>query len=168
MKAKPIQPNRTGKATMADAVMTPPALAELVIKHFNPVGMVLEPARGTGNFYNLLQQPKDWCEITEGKDFLDYDKKVDWIVTNPPYSIYDLFLNKAFSIADNVVFLVPLQKAFKSMATINQVEKYGGLKEILIIGSGGKCGFPVGFPVGCLYYRKDYKGSIKINQLTYL
>lgn len=84
MNVKPIQPNRTGKATIADSVMTPTHIAELVIKHFNPVGKVLEPAKGTGNFYDLLQEPKDWCEITEGKDFLEYKEKVDWIITNPP------------------------------------------------------------------------------------
>lgn len=157
---KPIQQNRSGIATIADSVMTPTHIAELVINHFKPKGKVLEPARGTGNIYNLLSEPKAWCEITEGKDFFDYTEKVDWVITNPPYSIYDLFLEKAFSLADNVVFLVPLQKAFKSMKTINMVQEYGGLKEIFVIGGGGRCGFPVGFPVGCLHYQRQYKGKI--------
>lgn len=163
---KPIQQNRTGKATVADSVMTPIHIAELVIKHFQPVGQVLEPCRGTGNIFNLLEEPKDWCEITQGRNFLEYDKKIDWIITNPPYSIYDLFLEKSFELAENVVFLVPLQKAFKSMTTIKMVQNYGGLKEIFVIGGGAKCGFPVGFPVGCLYYKKNYKGDIKLTFIS--
>lgn len=157
---KPTEPNRTGKATASDIVMTPPEICKLIVNHFSPTGSILEPARGTGNFYTLMNNPKDWCEVTDGKDFLDYKGKVDWIITNPPYSIYDVFLEKCFEVADNVVLLVPIAKAFKSMKTERMVDDYGGLKEIFLIGSGTKCGFAFGFPTGCLYYKRGYKGKI--------
>src|SRR4030067_583417 len=89
-------------------------------------------------------------------------KKVDWIITNPPYSIYDHFLEKSFSIADNVVFLVPIVKAFKSKKTLKMTIDYGGLKEIVYMGGGRKHGFGFGFPVGCLHYQRNYKGECKI------
>ena len=112
-----------------------------------------------------MAEPKDWCEITEGRDFLKYDKKADWIITNPPYSIYDNFLEHCFEVSDNVVLLVPIAKAFKSMGVEKLVDKYGGLKEIFLMGGGQKCGFAFGFPTGCLYYKRGYKGDIKLTKL---
>jgi len=149
MNTRPAKANKTGKATATDTVMTPIHIAEKIVKHFNPTGKLLEPARGTGNFHNLMQG--EWCEITEGRDFFDYKEKVDWIITNPPYSIYDQFLEHCFEVADNVVLLVPIQKAFKSLKNQRLVDSYGGLKEIVILGSGGACGFAFGFLTGCLY-----------------
>jgi len=156
----PTQPNRTGKATASDTVQTPVNIARMIVSSFSPQGLILEPCRGIGNIYNELPEPKDWCEIIEGRDFFDYQTKVDWIITNPPYSIYDRFLEHCFKVADNVVLLTPIAKAFKSMKVEKLVDAYGGLKVIWLIGSGTKCGFAFGFPTGCLYYQRGYKGSI--------
>lgn len=158
---KPTKPNRTNASTAADKVMTPLWLAKIIVEEFNPTGTTLEPCRGTGNIYNCLPEPKDWCEIAEGRDFLAFNGKVDWIITNPPYSIYDLFLSKCFDVADNVALLCPIAKAFKSMRIERIVDNYGGLKKIWIIGSGNSCGFSFGFPTGVLYYKKGYKGNIE-------
>ena len=157
----PTPPNRSGKATAADEVMTPPAIASLMVKMFRPKGVVLEPCRGTGNIYSLLPESRDWCEIKEGRDFLEYERKVKWILTNPPYSIYDIFLKHCFEVADNVVLLVPLAKAFKSMKIEKMVDDYGGLKKIVLLGGGGKCGFAFGFPTGFLHYERGYTGPIE-------
>jgi hypothetical protein len=157
---KPTRPNRTGKATAADAVMTPTDIAERIVAHFSPTGTCLEPCRGTGNIYRLLPDPKGWCEIAEGRDFFDFTGHADWIITNPPYSIYDRFLEHCFKIADDVVLLVPIAKAFKSMKVERLVDGYGGLKEIWLMGGGQKCGFAFGFPTGCLHYQRGYKGAI--------
>ena len=63
-----------------DVVFTPPLVARMIVDEFKPSGKILEPCRGLGGFYNELPEPKDWCEITEGRDFFDYHEKVDWIV----------------------------------------------------------------------------------------
>lgn len=160
-----VKPNKTDKQNQTDKVMTREDIAIKIIKYFNPNGITLEPCRGSGSFYNNIKCEKDWCEIDEGRDFFNYDKKVNWIITNPPYSIYDKFLLKAFEVADNVVFLVPLAKAFKSQKIDKEIEKYGGLKEIVMLGGGGKIGFPFGFPCGCLYYKRGYKGDVKITRM---
>ena len=159
------KPNKTGKQNQTDKVMTREDVAIKIIEHFNPTGITLEPCRGSGSFYNNINGEKDWCEIDKNKDFFDYNKKANWIITNPPYSIYDKFLLKAFEVADNVVFLVPLAKAFKSQKIDKEIEKYGGLKEIVMLGGGGKIGFPFGFPCGCLYYKRGYKGDVKITRM---
>ena len=157
----PTKSNRTGKATASDSVQTPINVARMIIEAFNPSGLILEPCSGFGNFYSQLPSPKDWCEINRGKDFFNYKTKVNWIITNPPYSIYDTFLEHSFEIANNVVFLCPIAKAFKSMRIEKLVDAYGGLKTIWLIGSGISCGFAFGFPTGCLHYQKGYKGKIE-------
>ena len=76
------QPNRNYKSD--DVVMTPPSLAKRLIEHFNPTGYGLEPCRGTGNIWSQLENA-DWCEITDGRDFYEYNKRVDYIFTNQPH-----------------------------------------------------------------------------------
>lgn len=159
-QGKPTKPNRTGKSTAADSVQTPDWLAERIVKHYRPTGKSLEPCRGDGAFYKYLPDPKTWCEISQGRDFFDYNKEVNWIITNPPYSIYNRFLEHCFELADNVVFLCPIAKAFKSLSTERLIRNYGGLKEIWLIGSGTTCGFAFGFPTGCLHYQRNYSGKI--------
>jgi hypothetical protein len=162
---KPTKPNRTTKATAADTVFTKNTTAQWIVNYFKPTGSILEPAAGENAFYNLfVNEEKYRCEISDGIDFFEWDKKVDWIITNPPYSIYDSFLEKAFSISDNVVFFVPIAKAFKSNKIQIMVENYGGLKEIVYMGGGSKHGFAFGFPVGCLYYQRGYNCLCKITR----
>lgn len=52
---------------------------------------VLEPFRGEGNFYRNIPDfvEKDWCEIEEGRDYKDYDKPFDWVITNCPFKLQE-------------------------------------------------------------------------------
>jgi|TARA_R100000479_G_C6353908_1_gene190340 hypothetical protein len=129
------------------------------IKH----DVVLDPCRGDGSFYDQYPDycTKDWCEITDGRDFFDWDKQVDWIITNPPYSIYEEFCQKAFEVADNVCFLVPLSKIVSSLGRIQSIMDYGGFVSIHIIGAS-KCGFPFGFPAAAVHMKRGYQGKTEI------
>ena len=167
--ARPTMPNRTGTATPTDSVMTPRSTAVLLLRYFKPSGRVLEPCRGDGAFYNPLGElpdvQREWCEISEGRDFMDYGGHVDWIITNPPYSIYDEFLIKALRHADNVVFLTGLFKAFKSLKIDRHVAAFGGLREVVHLGTGTRHRFPFGFAVGALHYQRGWTGDIKYTRL---
>ena len=69
---------------------TPLEIAKDIIKQVNysKDDLVLEPFKGDGAFYNqLINCNKDYCEIDDGKDFFNYTKKVDWIISNPPFKI---------------------------------------------------------------------------------
>jgi hypothetical protein len=58
-----------------------------------PTNKVLDPCRGDSIFYNNLPDcVKDWCEITENKDFFEYDEPVDVIIGNPPFSLWKRWL----------------------------------------------------------------------------
>jgi hypothetical protein len=42
------------------------------------------------------------------------------------------------------------------------ITKWGGVKSIIIYGSGQLIGFPFGFSVGNFHFEKNYKGDTKI------
>ena len=147
-----------------DVNFTPDWLAKQICEMFPIQGKVLEPCKGEGAFLKYLPTDTDWCEIADGKNYYDYNKKVDWIVTNPPYSDYNRFLEHSFALADNIVLLVPVAKMFKSMGTMNDIFNYGGFVEIHTLPSS-KAGFPFGFPSAVYYLKRGYKGETKIKML---
>jgi hypothetical protein len=51
--------------------------------------IVLEPFKGEGSFYNNFPDNviKEWTEIQEGKDYQDYNKDIDWVISNPPFRL---------------------------------------------------------------------------------
>lgn len=99
------QPNRNYVSN--DDINTPLWLAEELVRYFRPGGRVLEPCRGSGNIFRCLPVGAEWCEIKEGRDFLQWQGgHFDWVFTNPPWSQIRAFLQRSMSMADNVVFLM--------------------------------------------------------------
>lgn len=88
--------------------MTPPELAIAVIGLFadRMTGSVLDPAKVLRAFHDRFPSHLDrhWCEISEGRDFLDWQQPVDWVMTNPPWSRLRDFSRHAMRIAQNVVW----------------------------------------------------------------
>ena len=163
-KHNPYIEGKYGHLNPNDVVFTPDWLAKQIVGMFDIKGKVLEPCKGEGVFIQYLPNDTDWCEIAEGKNFYDYDKKVDWLVTNPPYSDYNRFLEHSFNLADNIVLLVPVAKMFQSMGTMSDIFDYGGFVEIHTLPSS-IAGFPFGFPSAVYYLKRGYKGDTKIKML---
>ena len=98
-KGIPTKPNKTEKATAADSVFTKNTTAKWIVDYFKAQGSILEPAAGENAFYNLFENEEKYrCEITDGIDFFEWNKKVDWIITNPPYKYAQEFIEKALQI----------------------------------------------------------------------
>lgn len=146
----------------ADIVYTPDNISMKIINWLNPIGRCLDPCKGDGAFLKYMPSGSDYCEIKEGKDFLKYNQKVDWIIGNPPYSIFEDFLRKGFEISDNVSYLIPTNKIFQRQVIMNMINNCGGIKSIIVFGSGQLIGFPFGFSVGNFHFKKGYKGETKI------
>ena len=78
-----------------DIVMTKEDMAKHLINQikFNENDIVIDPCRGKGAFYDNLPNnvEKIWCEINEGKDYLEFNGKVDITLSNPPFVPRKLF-----------------------------------------------------------------------------
>lgn len=80
-----------------DVFITPKDLAK---KHIDLINhkeddIWYDPFRNSGVYYKQFptdKKHKKWSEILKGKDFFEFDKKIDIICSNPPYSL----LNKVF------------------------------------------------------------------------
>lgn len=69
----------------------------------------LEPCRASGRIYNRLPIGSAWGEIREGVDYLQTTyPKVDFVITNPPYSLAQEFVDKALTEAPVVIMLLRL------------------------------------------------------------
>ncbi len=148
-------------AVESDVVLTPDAVAADVVCRFRPVGRVLDPCKGSGAF--LKHMPgAEWCEIREGRDFFAWKEPVDWIVSNPPYSIFSDFLRHSFDVAENIVYLIPINKAFNSDRMMRDIWAWGGIETVYVVGGGGSLGFPIGFCIGAVHFRKGYRGGMSV------
>lgn len=153
--------SRSGDVNVNDIVYTPDSTAKMIVDAFNPTGRILEPCKGRGAFMRHLPAGTEWCEITEGRDFFAWDEPVDWIISNPPYSLWDRWFPHSLKLAANIVYLVPFSKVFKSMGTINQVYDWGGIAKALVF-PARTAGFPFGFPCGAFHFKRGYKGPMDI------
>lgn len=94
---------RWHRSSPRDDFSTPRELAKNLIKlvPLRPDQIVYDPFRGGGAFYDQYPDFVDpvWSEVKEGLDFFQSDMRVDWIVSNPPYSCLDDVLAKSFSIS---------------------------------------------------------------------
>lgn len=89
-----------------DIFITP---EELAIKHikmidFKDDDIWYDPFKNSGNYYNNYPNDnKQWSEILEDKDFLEFDEQVDIICSNPPYSMINQVLEKSVSLKPRVI-----------------------------------------------------------------
>jgi transcriptional regulator with XRE-family HTH domain len=166
VRGRTLVPKRN--ASEADIVMTTSALARRVIATFTPEmnGVVLEPARGDGAFFDQLPRhiEPDWCEIAMGRDFFGYTRKVDWIITNPPYSQFKEFLFHALDVADNIVFLCPLIH-FGTKHRLRQIGAEGfGFKRVILTPQPREW-TSAGFQVAATHLQRGWAGKCTLERL---
>jgi hypothetical protein len=93
-----------------DVILTPKKLAIDMINlcDIEEDDNVLDCSLGEGIFYNNFPKcKKDWCEITKGRDFFEYTKgkKYEWIIGNPPFSLWSKWLKHTATITDNICYI---------------------------------------------------------------
>ena len=78
-------------------------------------GSVLDAGSGKNKvWFNNLSGEKYECEIEDGCDFYKWDKKVDWVVGNPPFHESWKFFEKASEIAEKGIAFLINNLAFNS------------------------------------------------------
>jgi hypothetical protein len=88
-----------------DVFITPLKLAKTAIDMIgNYDGIWLDPFKATGSYFNQFPTDnKEWCEITDEKDFFEYTEEVDVICSNPPYSLMDKVLDHSIKLNPKVI-----------------------------------------------------------------
>jgi hypothetical protein len=103
------------RKTANDKIYTPAPVALKMIEMCNikPTDKVLDCSKGAGIFYNNFPKcQKFWCEIDEEvvgddkRDFFEFKEKVDWIIGNPPYSLWDAWLEHTMKITDKFCYIM--------------------------------------------------------------
>lgn len=100
------------RASPKDVFYTPLSVVEKHIAslHTKSDDLWLDPFAGKhiyfDNFPTLL---KEYTEITENKDFFAYEKKVDVICSNPPYSCIDKVLEHSVKLKPRVISYLLLE-----------------------------------------------------------
>lgn len=145
----------------SDVCITPDVIACDIVAHFRPYGRILDPCKGDGAF--LRQMPgAEWCEIREKRDFFEWTDPVDWIVSNPPYSCFRLWLRHSRRIAEHIVYFVPMFKATNSCQIWKDSLVWGEIKEIRIYINAG-IPWQRGRPLCAVHWQKYYHGNIGIS-----
>lgn len=145
-----------------DIVYTLDSVARDIIDWVQPSGICLDPCKGDAAFLRNLPPGSDWCELKEDKDFFDYRNRVDWIIGNPPYSIFEDWLAHSFKLADNIVYILPTNKVFQRYMIMNMIKEWGGIKGMRVYGSGTSVGFPFGFSVAAFWFQRNYTGLCEL------
>ena len=154
----------------ADIVMTPRLLAKAIIDYLPIEGTVLEPCLGGGAFYDQYPDHVErlWTEVGLDKDFFAFNKKVDWIVSNPPWSIYRKFAAHSYTIADNVAYLITINHDLALKARIRDMEAAGfGIKEVILVDTPKDKWPQSGFQLGVCWKQRGYKGDTKWTKLDW-
>jgi len=156
---KKMQPTLLHVAVEKDVVYTPYALAEDIVKYFQPAGVCLDPCAGNGAFLELLPPGSEWCEIEKGRDFYAWSNHVDWAISNPPYSHLLAWLRHSFKVASNIVYLIPSHRVFASNEFLDDLFAWGGIVHIRRYGTGSQWGFPFGHALAAVHYQSGYRGA---------
>ncbi len=93
-----------------DLIYTPKKVAIEMINMCNikENDKVLDCSLGGGIFFNNFPKcNKDWCEIEKGRDFFKYTegKKYDWVIGNPPYSLWTKWLEHTCKITNKFCYI---------------------------------------------------------------
>jgi phage N-6-adenine-methyltransferase len=140
---------------------TNPAMARLIVEHFNPKGRILESSDGEGAFSRAFPENETLyrCEITEGSNFFDFNEKVDWIIGNWPYALYNEFARHSFELADNVVNLAHIGSVLTKARIRDFLSAGHGLKEIFSV-DNEQAGFPGGMGLAAFHWQRGWTGPV--------
>ena len=158
------QPNRN--YVSSDVVMTPDWLACDLALALAPSGVILEPCAGDLSFVMALEEYATEIASCEAGDagFEWWTRHVDWVITNPPWSQFRVFLKHSMEVADNVALL----------ATVNHWWTKRRVADVAAAGFGYRhlflCEWPAewpssGFQLGMMHIQRGYRGPLPITRL---
>lgn len=150
----------------ADKVFTPRQLAAQIIDQLPLAGNVLDPCRGDGAFYDQLASNvlKHWCELDDGRDFFEWDRHVDWVISNPPWSKFRQFLQHGMTVADNVVYLAAFTH-FSTKARVGDIKAHGFAMRSIIYVPTPKEWPQSGFQMAAVWLQRGWCGPCEVTHI---
>ena len=109
-----------------DEFYTPGELVKILIKQV-PIkkgDVIMDNAYGTGRFHKELKG-------LYSKDFFNDDRKVDWYITNPPYSKIDDWLEKSCKARKGFAYLLGLHNLTPRRIELCEKNRFGITKVYL-------------------------------------
>lgn len=143
----------------SDYVKTPYWCAKDMIDFFQPEGIILDPCRGINKIFFDNLNNADWCEITEGIDFFENNKHYDWIIGNPPYSIFNKWIKHSYKIGENIVYLLPTFKIFNALSLMRLYRDKGHIRHIRVYDTGKKIEWSRSRPIVACWFQNNYFGN---------
>jgi hypothetical protein len=143
---------------------------QVFLPHIKSTDSVLEPCRGEGAFIRAYARCDitnfDWCEIKEGRDFFHPHKKVDWIISDPPFSKIRRFTAHAYTIADNVVWLGMIGHNLSFRRRFNDMDEAGfAIREVIRVKTPPKPWPQSGFQIGVVHFQRGWRGKTTFSEL---
>ena len=92
-----------------DVFITPLLLSKKAIDmiEYNKNDIWYDPFKATGSYYNQFpNNNKVYTEITENKDFFEFNDKIDIICSNPPYSLINKVLEHCVKLNPKIINLL--------------------------------------------------------------
>ena len=109
-----------------DFYATPPWCYENLDIDWNIFETAHEPCRGDGRIQFFLEEecalPCTYSEILEGKDFFEWTEGTDLILTNPPFSIAQEFIDHAITYSNTCIMLLRIN-------FLGSIKRYSWWKE---------------------------------------
>lgn len=116
------------KQGMSNDFQTPPIALNPLIPYLKTDWRIWECAMGKGNLVNELREKKfiiNGTDILFGQDFLTWEPdNFDCIITNPPFSLKQEFLERCYSFKKPFALLLPLT-TFETEKRQKLFTKYG-------------------------------------------
>ena len=108
---------------------TPPSALVPLLRYIPRDWIIWEPAAGRGNLVRYLRSigyNVIGTDILSGRDFLSWQPSLRWdvIITNPPYSLKNEFLERCYSLGKPFALLLPLT-TFETARRQALFKKYG-------------------------------------------
>lgn len=142
----------------SDYVQTPEWCAKDMIDFFKPSGKILDPCRGENKvFHNILQC--DFAEIKEDIDFFAVQEMYDWIIGNPPYSIFNKWIKHSYKIGKDIVYLLPTFKVYNALSLMRLYYKEGHIKHIRLYDTGKEIEWSRSRPICAVHFQVGYFGD---------
>ena len=110
----------------SDECYTPNLALDPLLKYLPKDKILYDCTSGKSlNIVNYLNNKGFKCIGSENRDFLTSDfKEYDVIITNPPYSIKDKFIEKCYEIGKPFALLLPVS-SLQGIKRVSMFKKYG-------------------------------------------